>query len=241
MQGVNTNKKPKQASDPFTFLKAGGKKFVNFAITNFCNAKCKYCSFHLERNKTYVKYEDACRAIDYLIDINTGVLALTGGEPLCDEQEAAQLCKKIKKLGLLVKVDTNGAFPDSLKKLIEHKLVDYVAMDIKAPLDKRYNTATGKQVDLENIKKSIEILMSSDTDYEFRTTCAPGIIDENAIHQIGKTIKGAKKWALQAHVPDNAYKKLYQQKLGPEYYHQLKNYFNISKQYVTNTLLRAKV
>ena len=168
-------------------------------------------------------------------------VVLTGGEPLCDEQEAAQLCKKIKKLGLLVKVDTNGAFPDSLKKLIEHKLVDYVAMDIKAPLDKRYNTATGKQVDLENIKKSIEILMSSDTDYEFRTTCAPGIIDENAIHQIGKTIKGAKKWALQAHVPDNAYKKLYQQKLGPEYYHQLKNYFNISKQYVTNTLLRAKV
>jgi len=168
-------------------------------------------------------------------------VVLTGGEPLCSGQEAAQLCKKIKELDLLVKIDTNGAFPEILEKLIDSTLVDYVAMDIKSPVDERYNIATGKHVDLERIKKSIKILMNGDTDYEFRTTCVPGIIDEDAIHQIGKTIEGAKKWALQAHVPDNAYKVLYQQKLSPEYHQQLRKFFKISKKYVANTLLRAKV
>ena len=135
---------------------------------------------------------------------------MTGGEPLCDEQEITEICENIKELNLLVKVDTNGAFPDTLKKLSAKKLVDYIAMDIKAPIDKRYNMATGKQVDLEKIKTTMAMLMKGDIDYEFRTTCVPGIIDENAIHQIGQVIKGARKWALQEHVPDNAYKSLYQ-------------------------------
>jgi pyruvate formate lyase activating enzyme len=168
-------------------------------------------------------------------------VVLTGGEPLCNEQEAVQLCERIRKLNLLVKIDTNGAFPKILEKLIENKLVDYVAMDIKAPIDERYNIATGKQVDLEKIKKSVTILMGGNIDYEFRTTCVPGIIDANAIHQIGKDIKSAKKWALQAHVPDNAYKALYQQKLNPEYHQQLRKFFEISKEYVSNTILRAKI
>ena len=168
-------------------------------------------------------------------------VVLTGGEPLCDEQEVTEICEKIRELNLLVKVDTNGAFPDTLKKLSAKKLVDYIAMDIKAPIDKRYNMATGKQVDLEKIKTTMAMLMKGDIDYEFRTTCVPGIIDENAIHQIGQLIKGAKKWALQEHVPDNAYKSLYQQKLSPEYHRQLKKFSEISKQYVANTILRAKV
>lgn len=168
-------------------------------------------------------------------------VVLTGGEPLCKEQEVVDLCQKIKKLALLIKIDTNGAFPEVMQKLIEDNLIDYVAMDIKAPLDERYNIATGKQIDLEKIEQSIHMLMNGSTDYEFRTTCVPGIIDVNAIHQIGKAIKGAEKWALQAHVPDNAYKSLYRQKLDPKYHKQLREYSRIASEYVKNTILRSRI
>lgn len=168
-------------------------------------------------------------------------VVLTGGEPLCCEQEVFQICRKIKKLGLQVKLDTNGSYPEILQNLIESKLIDFVAMDIKAPIDERYNMAAGKQVDLEKISKSVQMLLKGEIDYEFRTTCAPGIIDENTIHQIGKKIKDAKKWALQAHVPDNAYKALYRQKLNPEYYKAIKKYLEIAKKYVPNTILRSKI
>jgi len=219
-------------------------KISSVVFIDKCNFMCPFC-----QNWDLIINQDKFPIIewDFIKEKLKGKkkwvdgVVLTGGEPLCSVQETTQICKKIKELGLLVKVDTNGAFPDILKKMIENKLVDYVAMDIKAPINERYNIATGKQVDLENIKKTIKILMSGDIDYEFRTTCVPGIIDENAIHQIGKTIRGARKWALQEHIPDNAYKSLYQQKLSPEYHQQLRRYFEISKQYVKNTILRAKI
>jgi pyruvate formate lyase activating enzyme len=219
-------------------------KISSVVFFDKCNFMCPFCQnwdLIINPNKFPIiewKYiKERLQAKKGWID---GVV-LTGGEPLCNEQEAAQLCGRIKELDLLVKIDTNGAFPEVMQRLIGNKLIDYIAMDIKAPIDERYNMATGKQVDLDKIKKSMTILMGGNIDYEFRTTCVPGIIDANAIHQIGKNIKSAKKWALQAHVPDNAYKTLYQQKLSPKYHQQLKKYFEISKEYVSNTILRAKI
>jgi pyruvate formate lyase activating enzyme len=168
-------------------------------------------------------------------------VVLTGGEPMYNEQELIETCEKIRDLGFLIKIDTNGGFPDTLQRAVDKKIADYIAMDIKAPLDKTYIVATGKQVDLEKIKRSMGIIMNSGIDYEFRTTCVPGIIDEPAIHQIGSTIIKAKKWALQAYVPDNAYKKLYRKELTPEYHGLLKKYHEIAKKYVANTVLRAKI
>jgi pyruvate formate lyase activating enzyme len=167
-------------------------------------------------------------------------VVLTGGEPLVYKKNVFELCQKVKDLGFAVKLDTNGAYPEIMQELINKKLVDYVAMDIKAPLDKRYHVAAGKKIDIENIKKSKAILMSDLIDYEFRTTCVPGIIDENAIHEIGKVIKGAKKWALQAYIPDNAYKKEYRKKLGTDYILSLEKFQIIAKKYVSNVILRGK-
>ena len=79
MSGENERRSVIESSDPFLFLKDGGRKVVNFAITNYCNAKCKYCSFHHEKNKMCVSLADAQRAVDYLVEIDTGMLALTGG------------------------------------------------------------------------------------------------------------------------------------------------------------------
>jgi MoaA/NifB/PqqE/SkfB family radical SAM enzyme len=107
MKGVIPDRKHDQSSDPFMFLRDGGKKIVNFAITNYCNAKCKYCSFHLEKNKKYVKFDVACSAIDYLNDINTGVLALTGGEPLLNP-DISEIVKYARKKGLIVYTGTNS-------------------------------------------------------------------------------------------------------------------------------------
>lgn len=209
-----------------------------------CNFMCPFCQnwdLIINPNKfPVVKWEHIKKKLQNKKGWVDG-LVLTGGEPLCCEQEVFQVCKKTKKLGLQVKIDTNGSYPGILQNLIKSKLIDFVAMDIKAPIDKRYNTAAGKQVNLEKIKQSIQMLLNGEIDYEFRTTCVPGIIDENAIHQIGKDIKGAKKWALQAHVPDNAYKALYRQSLNPEYYKMIKKYLEIAKKYIPNTILRGKV
>lgn len=219
-------------------------KISSVVFFDKCNFMCPFCqNWDLIINPEkfpVIEWSDVKEKLKKKKNWVDGVV-LTGGEPLCSEQEATEICEKIKELKLLVKIDTNGAFPDTLRKIISKQLVDYIAMDIKAPVDERYNIATGKQVDLEKIKTSIAMLMNGRIDYEFRTTCVPGIIDENAIHRIGQVIKGAKKWALQEHVPDNAYKKLYRQRLSPEYHKQLKKYFEISKTYVANSILRAKV
>jgi pyruvate formate lyase activating enzyme len=83
-----------------------------------------------------------------------------------------------------------------LKKLLAEKLIDYLAMDLKsAPED--YARATGTKFDFEKIKESVKIIMSSGVPYEFRTTCVPGFIDEEAAEKMGEFIKGADKWYLQ--------------------------------------------
>lgn len=136
-------------------------------------------------------------------------VVLTGGEPLVYANEILDISRRIKDLGFLIKIDTNGAFPDILQALIDADLVDYVAMDIKAPLDQRYDIAAAKKVQIPRIRQSIDILMNNRVDYEFRTTCVPGIIDEKIIAEIGQSIRGAKRWFLQQYAPENAYQKEY--------------------------------
>jgi MoaA/NifB/PqqE/SkfB family radical SAM enzyme len=93
--------------DPFWFIRNGGKKIVNFTVTNFCNATCVYCSFHKQKKKKIVSFDEAKMAIDYLIEINTGVLSLTGGEPLLNP-ELPEIIKYARSKGLIVITGTNG-------------------------------------------------------------------------------------------------------------------------------------
>jgi len=168
-------------------------------------------------------------------------VVLTGGEPLMHRDEVMDLCSKIKNLGIQVKIDTNGAYPGVLEELINQNMVDFIAMDVKAPLDERYNHATGVKADVQTIQTSRTMIMTRNLEYEFRTTCVPGIIDEQAIHDIGNAIKGAQKWALQAHLPDNAFKEECRTPLGTEYPGLLQKYLSIAQQYVPNTILRGKM
>lgn len=209
-----------------------------------CNFRCPFC-----HNWELITRPDKFESLDW----NTikeklhrkkgwvdGVV-LTGGEPLMHEQEVTEWCEKIIDLGIQVKIDTNGAYPHVMQYLLDRNLVHFFAMDVKAPLDERYSRATGAKPDLQAIQTSITLIMHSGLDYEFRTTCVPGIIDEKSIHDIGDTIKGAKKWALQAHVPDNAYREECRAPLGTEYPKLLQQYLLIAEHYVSNAILRGKI
>ena len=219
-------------------------KITTVLFFDKCNFMCPFCQnwelmLHPEKFPI-IKWEAISKMLSRKEKWIDGVV-LTGGEPLVNKKELLEIAENIKSLHLDVKIDTNGAFPDMLRELIDAKLVDYVAMDIKASLDKNYNTAAGKKVTLERIKESIHLLMSGLVDYEFRTTCVPGIIDEPAIEEIGKVIKGAKKWALQTFVPENAHQEEYRNGLGPDYVSHMKKLAEIAKKYVANVVLRGKI
>lgn len=122
-------------------------------------------------------------------------IVITGGEPTI-HNDLAEFIARIRKLGYKIKLDTNGANPDMIKKLVKENLVDYMAMDIKAPMEK-YDSVVGVQPDLKKLKKSIKIIRKSGLPYEFRTTVVPKLIELDDVKVIGKLIKGVDKWYLQ--------------------------------------------
>ena len=112
------------------------------------------------------------------------------------QKDIVQFAEKVKKLGYLIKIDTNGMHPEKLKELIDKKLVDYIAMDVKAPKNK-YDNLTGVKTNIKKIEESIEIIKNSKIPYEFKTTFAPGLLGKKDIIEIAKWLKGSKKFYLQ--------------------------------------------
>ena len=138
-------------------------------FTKGCNFRCPYChnSSLISLDKENDKYKEVISYLNKRKGILDGV-CITGGEPLIHKC-IKDLIKEIKDMGFLVKLDTNGSNPLMLKEIIDEKLIDYVAMDIKNTFDK-YEMTIGCKTNLDNIKKSIDVIESSDIDYEFRTT-----------------------------------------------------------------------
>lgn len=122
-------------------------------------------------------------------------VCITGGEPTT-QPDLIDFIDKIRKLGFFIKLDTNGTRPDVLKKIIEEKLVDFIAMDIKNQ-PKKYDLATGTKFDFERISLSANLIMNSRIPYEFRTTAVPGIHTERDFLEIAKWIKGAQSYWIQ--------------------------------------------
>lgn len=122
-------------------------------------------------------------------------VCITGGEPTI-QPDIIDFIKKIKELGFLVKLDTNGTRPEVIKELFKLGIIDYVAMDIKHA-KKKYALACGKKTDIKKIEKSVKMIMQSGVDYEFRTTVVPGIHTEKDFLDIAKWIRGAEKYYLQ--------------------------------------------
>ena len=125
-------------------------------------------------------------------------MCLTGGEPLI-QQGVAEFLRNVKDLGYCVKLDTNGAFPDKLRELVENGLVDYVAMDVKNSRE-RYAQTVGCNVDIKAIEQSIAYLKSNVVDYEFRTTVTGNLLDAESIAETAEWLSGAKRWYLQKFV-----------------------------------------
>lgn len=165
-----------------------------------CNFQCGYCH-NPEFNGKKEAVIDLPSFFSFL-EKRKGKLdgvVVTGGEPTL-QKGLYQFIFEIKSMGFEVKLDTNGSNPDLLKKLIDENLLDYVAMDIKAPMDK-YHEVTKSSVPLENIKKSIDILLENKVDYEFRTTVVKEQLCFDDFEKIGDLIKGAKKYYLQKFEP----------------------------------------
>ncbi|MDR2865786.1 MAG: anaerobic ribonucleoside-triphosphate reductase activating protein [Methanomassiliicoccaceae archaeon] len=163
-----------------------------------CNFRCPYC-----HNAEIVVNADAAERVDedaviaYIeehSDFIDGVV-VSGGEPLMNK-DIGRFLKRLRSVGVKVKVDTNGMFPDMLDDLIGAGLIDMVAMDIKSSLNERYDMAAGSDTDLSKIRKSIDIVMNSGVDHEFRTTAVPVFVKEDDIRNICENIRGAKRYRI---------------------------------------------
>ena len=170
-----------------------------------CNFRCPFCySAELvlpEKIKLQPRISDK-EFFGFLRD-RRGLLegiVVCGGEPTI-HQELPDFIKKIKDLGFLVKLDTNGSNPRMLKELMDKKLIDYVAMDVKTCREK-YNEAAGTKVNINDIEESIRMLKEGKIDYEFRTTVVPTVHSKEDILRIAQWLKPAKKYYLQGFRPE---------------------------------------
>jgi len=168
----------------------------------FCNFRCPYCY-----NSDFVIPSKIEKIKDIFIPENiffnflktrVGFLeavVVSGGEPTI-QKDLKEFIKKIKKLGFLIKLDTNGTDPEILKELFEEKLIDYIAMDIKAPFE-RYKDVVMVDVDIDKIKKSFDYIKKCGIDYEFRTTVVKEQLTLEDLDKIGKMLLNVRKYYLQ--------------------------------------------
>lgn len=205
-------------------------KICSIIFTSPCNFKCPFCHnislieinentidektilFEIERRKNFIE-----------------ALTITGGEPTL-QNDLEDFLNKIKKLNLKVKLDTNGYLPEKLERIIKANLIDYISMDIKSSPEK-YSFACGVKIDFERIKKSVEIIMNSKIEYEFRTTCVPGLVNAEDVMKICEIIKDAEFYVLQQYDNTNALTEPYR-KILPYSEQQIKEFVKIAEKFV---------
>lgn len=177
------------------------EKLACTVFTGGCNFRCPFChnaSLVLTPSKVEnISEEDFFSYISKRKGMLDGV-CITGGEPLLSP-DIEEFIKKIRSCGLLVKLDTNGSFPDKLEHLLDEGLLDYIAMDIKNSKQK-YAMTAGVDSFPSEIEKSIDIIIKKAPDYEFRTTVVRELHNTQDIVDIASRIKNAKKYFLQSYV-----------------------------------------
>lgn len=166
-------------------------------FTGGCNFRCPFChnASLLHSKEAELTEEKLFSFLDKRRGILDGV-CITGGEPLL-HRDMAPFLSRIKEMGFLVKLDTNGSFPSRLRELCEAGLLDYVAMDIKnSPEKYPLTTGTGTGF-LAEVQQSVSLLMKGSVPYEFRTTLVRGFHTEEDMRKIGAWIQGAPRYYLQ--------------------------------------------
>ncbi len=199
-----------------------------------CNFRCSYCY-----NPSLVKgtceripLKEIFRFLGKRKKLLEGVI-ITGGEPTI-HNDLPDFIQRIKKMSFLVGLETNGTNPQMIKELISTRLVDYIAMDVKAPLEK-YEKIVNVKVDLERIKESIDVIMNSRIEYEFRTTCYP-LLSKDDFIEVFRLIKGAKKYGIQQFLNKNTLIKTDLKPYPDKFLYELKK---ISENYVEDVEVRT--
>lgn len=197
------------------FMKFGGwqrfsmidypEKICAIGFTQGCNFRCPYChNPELVEPEQFNDTIEQEKILDFLKERVGKIegVTITGGEPTI-HHDLLDFIKKIKALGFLVKLDTNGSNPKVLKEIIENKMVDYIAMDLKGP-SHRYLEIAKTQVPVENMLASIELIMNSGILYEFRTTVVNTMLSKEDILATARMISGARLYVLQKFLPTKA-------------------------------------
>jgi pyruvate formate lyase activating enzyme len=179
-------------------------KIASILFLPQCNFRCPYChSPHLVTTPNDLE-SIPFESVSDLLKRHSGWIdgvVITGGEPTLQDG-LPELAERIKKMGLLVKLDTNGTAPDVVRQLIHDRLVDYVAMDIKAPFSaERYEPVAGVPCDIAALEDTAALLLQNGGDYEFRTTVCPAFLNSDDVVQIAQAIRGAKRYILQLFQP----------------------------------------
>ena len=170
-------------------------------FTQGCPWRCSYC-----HNRSLVEPKHFSRTIAEgevfaFLEKRKGQLdgvVVTGGEPTL-HRDLPRFLKEIKSLGYALKLDTNGCHPQALRKVLDEHSIDYVAMDLKAPLE-RYKHTVRAPVDRSAVMTSVEIILNSGIEHEFRTTVVPGLHTGEDILAIARLIAGAERYFLQPYV-----------------------------------------
>ncbi len=227
-----------------SFVDWDGKISAVIFLPN-CNFRCPFChNINLVLNPEKLEvtpFEQVENQLERHKSWVDGV-CITGGEPTL-HADLPELCSRIKRMGFQVKLDTNGSNPALLKELLKRRLIDYVAMDIKAPLTvQKYSKACGVNVEklLEKVKESIEALLESNIDYEFRTTVVPTIHDLEDIKRICSSLGGCRKYVLQKFDVSLGKETLNPEfmKLKPFTDEEMQKFLAVAQKLIPNTKLR---
>lgn len=204
-----------------------------------CNLSCGFC-----HNPTLIddfdQYPDMpvealLDALQQRLGFIDGVV-ISGGEPTLAPTLSSTL-SQIKQMGLAIKLDTNGLRPDVVARLMEQQLLDYVALDVKTSPE-RYGELHHRPVALGELKKTVDLLLSGDVEYEFRTTCVPGLVEEKDIRNMAKLLDGGRRWILQQYVAEHAMDAAMQQcgVFSPQVLH---SYADVARTHVQQVELRG--
>ena len=177
-------------------------KVAATVFTGGCDLRCPFChNAPLVLPGRGTSALDAGGVLDFLAS-RRGLLdgvVLSGGEPLL-QPDAADFLAEVKAMGFAVKLDTNGCHPDALADILDRRLADYVAMDIKNSLEKYPWTVGVPGFDTAPVERSARLLMEGPADYEFRTTLVRPFHEAGDMETIGRWLRGARRYYLQAFV-----------------------------------------
>ncbi len=224
-----------------SFLDWDGK-IVSVVYLPLCNLQCPFChnSGLVVAPQSYptIPKEKVFAFLDDHLDFIDGV-CITGGEPtLHKDRGLFEFAQELKGRGLLVKIDSNGTDPECLQKLIDKKLVDYIAMDIKGPINERYSQICRTKIDMGKIQKSIALVMAGKIHYEFRTTVVPTLLSFEDVAEVASSIAGAEKFVLQQFKAENCWEPQ-MLKIKPYSKEELEIMAKAAQAYVPNTILRG--